>query len=773
VVRFIAVLFLSAAPLLAQPVATGTPLPLSETRYYEGVGRAFIRSNGAEPIVFWHLFSGGILRAGRISSRPRIGHPLAGAVNAVWTGSHFIAVIGGNHRLQSRIVDAGGKARGDDILIVDEPGLVSAIKIASNGRVVMVAYSTYHYPDPPDVRLVVIDAGGRPLGAPRIVVAGTDRYAIAGNGREFLLAASTGVSEIRTLRFDQDGTLVSEHSVPSHRASPLAIASDGERYLIWAGNDEGALLINADGSLQRSLTLTERDGDPVSAAWNGKRWVLATESRIIEIDRDAAAESSRETVRSLTDLACVRERCFAAFLPINHYEGFTEYYDPIAIQELPLAAHERQSMHSLQARRQRMLTAVSSNDATLVLWVDETQSHKTTLRGGIRRRDGRWREFDVPLTIPTRTDWAIAASDGKGFVVVMDRSVLLRFDSEGQLLSAKQFFSDYIYSIASNGRDYLLVFDFGTLRLLSPAGDLGDPITPDAPDYRGGWWIQDVAGDGEGFLTLWSLSVFCGIPESCGSNTLAAIRFGPKLELRGGGPPLAARSYSGRLIRTGKQSIALWGDDGSDTMMADVDVNGALRNVRKLDNGAREVRSTRFRSGAAILTSRKEVLFLDAEGRITDRASLASDVTTWTDHETEALIELPDGSLAHLFNAISPEPAIADAIRVMMSVTSDALPSRADAPPARVHFDGRTIFFDWDAPPQTVTGYRVEYRLDDGEWIEMERLFEPEDRSATFVSPPDAQSVALRVRAWNDAGLGAYSSGVVTLSTPRRRSTRH
>ena len=771
-VRFIAVLLLSAVPLLAQPVATGTPFPLSETRYYEGVGRAFIRSNGAEPIVFWRLFSGGILRAGRISSRPRIGHPIAGGGDAVWTGSHFIAVIGGNGRMQSRIVDAGGKARGDDILIADEPRVVSAIKTASNGRVVMVAYSTYNYPDPPDVRLVILDADGRPLGAPRVVVAGSDRYAIASNGREFLLAARAGGLEIRTLRFDQNGALVSEQSVPSDRWWPLAIASDGERYLVWAGNDEGVLLINADGSLQRSLRLTERDGDPVSAAWNGKRWVLATEWKIIEIDRDATAERSRESASFLTDLACVNERCYAAFLPTHYSEG-TSQYDPIAIQELPLAAHERQSMHSLQARHQRILTAVSSSDATLVLWVDGTQYPRTTLRGGIRRRDGRWREFDVPLTIPTRKDRAIAASDGKGFVVVMDDSVLLRFDSEGQLLSAKQFFPESIYSIASNGRDYVLVFDFETLRLLSPAGDLGDPVTPDAPDYRGGWWIADIASDGEGFLTLWNLSVFCGIPESCGSRTLAAIRFGPKLELRGAGTQVVSSSYRGSLVWTGKQYVALWSYSSNDTMMADVDVTGAFRNVRKLDDKAQAVRSTRFHSGAAILTSKKEVLFLDAEGRITDRASLASDVTAWTDHETEALVELPDGSLAHLFNASSAEPAIPDAIRLTMSVTSGALPPRADGPPARVYFDGQTIFFDWDAPPQTVTGYRVEYRIDDGEWIEIERLFEPEDRSTTFVPPPDAESVALRVRAWNDAGLGAFSSGVVTISTPRRRSTRH
>lgn len=106
------------------------------------------------------------------------------------------------------------------------------------------------------------------------------------------------------------------------------------------------------------------------------------------------------------------------------------------------------------------------------------------------------------------------------------------------------------------------------------------------------------------------------------------------------------------------------------------------------------------------------------------------------------------------------EPPYYGAHRVMMRVQSRTpLPSKPSAPRARGFIEGGTFVIEWDAPPEGVTGYRVEWRIPGGAWTELTATDSPHERSFTAVGPDALTS--FRIRAWNAGGIGPYSETVV------------
>jgi hypothetical protein len=79
------------------------------------------------------------------------------------------------------------------------------------------------------------------------------------------------------------------------------------------------------------------------------------------------------------------------------------------------------------------------------------------------------------------------------------------------------------------------------------------------------------------------------------------------------------------------------------------------------------------------------------------------------------------------------------------------------------------MIVEWSAPPEPVNGYRVEYRVDDGLWNELDFWFDARSRSLAIrpwrTGPVRYQ---FRVRAVNDAGFSPYSNP----ATVRTRKTR-
>ena len=103
-----------------------------------------------------------------------------------------------------------------------------------------------------------------------------------------------------------------------------------------------------------------------------------------------------------------------------------------------------------------------------------------------------------------------------------------------------------------------------------------------------------------------------------------------------------------------------------------------------------------------------------------------------------------------------------------MAIGAYGLPSLPAAPRASLRQEGNSATLTWSPPPQRVNGYRVETRTNNGPWIEVERWFDPEERT---YSTSGTSPIELRVRAWNDAGTGAYSQ--LGPTNDRTRSVRH
>jgi hypothetical protein len=95
--------------------------------------------------------------------------------------------------------------------------------------------------------------------------------------------------------------------------------------------------------------------------------------------------------------------------------------------------------------------------------------------------------------------------------------------------------------------------------------------------------------------------------------------------------------------------------------------------------------------------------------------------------------------------------------------------TRAELPPGAVG-----MVLQWAAPPESVDGYRVEYRVDEGAWNELDEWYDANNRELAIrpwrTTPVRYQ---FRVRAWSDAGLGAYSEPVtIRMVGMRHRAVR-
>jgi hypothetical protein len=84
---------------------------------------------------------------------------------------------------------------------------------------------------------------------------------------------------------------------------------------------------------------------------------------------------------------------------------------------------------------------------------------------------------------------------------------------------------------------------------------------------------------------------------------------------------------------------------------------------------------------------------------------------------------------------------------------------------------GREVTLEWTVPPGAVNGYRIEYRIGDGSWNELDRWLAATRRTTEVRLPAGTARAAFRMRAWNDGGTSAYSH-VVTNGAAKRRSVR-
>ena len=417
----------------------------------------------------------------------------------------------------------------------------------------------------------------------------------------------------------------------------------------------------------------------------------------------------------------------------------------------------------LFAGDQILRAVASARHGTLVLWEEGSVRY-----GGVRSPDGSWTKHELPIDVRD----ALATSDGEEFVVVHSYEIL-RLDRNGKPLGEPVSPGYWIYDIVWTGREYLLNTDKDAelaVATLSRDGVLTAPRKVDGGPYQL-YASSPLAANENGFYVTFARDNQHNSPPRAPTH-LRGRRIGFGLTPLDDNVTLfdtASDLYGWSAAWDGTQFIVAWsGSEGA--FVARVSAEGRMSPVQSLSDrwawGENSIRVHPVDGGVLLEWKGKAdsdqplIAFLRPDGAVTPRLHIQSHGANLT----QLISPLPGAKAA-----LVEEVWVDGEKRIQVTVYSrDDMPERPGAPRAEAELQDGTVELRWTAPAQTVTGYVVESSVDGGPWTEAAVL--PAGlRSARIART--AKSQALRVRAVNDAGPGAYSDPV-TVAGGRRRAVR-
>jgi len=772
------------AHIFAQVPPFGAPTPLTSTRYETASGDSLLRSDGRNAFLFWmdgqlEEQRRGQLRVTRIDAGERgVGRPVfdtpIGTVrvrhdfDAVWTGSHFVVAAAVDGKIMGRIVTAAGNPSGEPFVIAAEGW---SPRMAFNGTHILILYEGQQDYS----RLLTAD--GRPVTEPAYVFPGTilqESPAIASDGKRFAAIVSTQIGP-RLLMFDESGHRVAALELSDSRH--WSIASDGTRYLLVS--DGGATLVDANGNaIGGTLPLPGTAfANRFATVWTGTTWGIAFVTggklRILNVDAGARAVLAQDEIAATTGTIAAIDREIVASW--NAAGG-------IYVAARPVVIPSAQPV-SVAATRQWLLAKATSSTGALVVW-EEMGNGRTAIRAGFRRHDGSWRESELSATAIVWPEYlpnsyAIAASDGNEFLVVANQK-LFALDANGQLIPSNPLpLAFRATGIAWNGQAYGLIGadSTGVLRtaLFSPRGEmlaLGSiPLVSNAG-------LPLIASNGDGFYAAWHKYDCYEFP--CGPTELAGVALDSSLQLLDTVPRIFSTGGlygTAGLGTNGRRYVLAW-SSARGIVAAHISPAGVEESVIAPESG-RSTTVTRMGDRAAIgwIHDDYSTYPYVAEYRVAtldDNLQASSPVTLGRDSTSvlgSAIAAHPDGTLLFLRSSFQSDAPYHGSSRLMMRVGSFALPQRADAPGLSARTEHGTTHLEWTAPAGPVDGYRVEVRVGDGLWNEVDALLDSSRRTLDIALSQPAAMTMFRVRALNEAGPGVYSATVV-VNPGKRRSAR-
>jgi len=772
----------------AQVPPFGAPLPLTGTRYETVSGDPVLRSDGRSAFLFWvdaqlREQSRGQLRVTRLQGgeggvgRPVFDTPITTVrvrhdFDAVWTGTHFVVAASVDFRIMGRIVDAAGNPSGEPFVIADEGW---SPRMAFNGTNILIVYEGQRASS----RLLTSD--GRPVTEPALLFSGflQESPALASAGKRFAVIVATQIGP-RLLLFDESGRRGAEIALSDTRH--WSIASDGTRYLL--ASTGGAQIFDANGNAASStLSLPNTpNGSPLdipitfanrfSTVWTGTMWgisfLVGSYLHVVHVDAVGRTALAQDRIEATTGTILAMDRQIIA-----SWNAAGGIY--VATRSQPV---------SVAASRQWLLATATSSTGTLVVW-EELGNGRSAIRAGVRGRDGSWRESELtasaivwPEYLPSPA--AIAASDGSGFLVAVNQ-MLISLDANGARLPAQPPHLSFTPTgIAWSGSNYGVagIDGSGLLRtaLLSARGEVvGSGTIP----FGRNLYVAMIASTGDGFYVAWHRFDCYEFP--CGPTELAGIALDSSLRLLDSSPRTFSRgdlTSIASLGTNGRRYVLARSVHARGIVAAHISPAGVEERVIAPESG-RNLSVTRAGGGVAIgwVHDVYDNYPYVAEFRVAtidDRLATSAPVTL--DRETttvlgSAIAAQADGTLLFLHSSFQTAAPYHGSSRVMLRAGSFALPQRADAPQLRARADGATAHLEWTAPAQEVDGYRVEVRIGDGLWNEVDSVIDASRRTLEIALLQPAATHLFRVRAFNDAGPGAYSPPAV-VNASRRRAIR-
>jgi hypothetical protein len=783
-----------AAPASAQ--SFGELFPLTNTRYHAALGTPRLAENGRDFFLFWST-ERQIRATSLAQSTPQLGHVVLDTnapFDVAWNGEVFLAASSRFVRDNSadanvigRLLDAEAQPLGDEFLIAEhgrEP------RIAAGPEAMVVVYRG----TAGDTRILVRGPHGESTGAESWAVPmGGSGYAVATNGAGFVVAYANA-KETRIITLDRQGRMVSEDALAypygavSYRE--VALATDGKQYLLaWAtqtGGGKGAMLLDENGSIVTPLTFGGGFSRSLSAVWTGSDWKVSWGSkqgdgqlraRLVRLDPDLSRWSGEEESNTggvvNPSMAAIGGRVMVAW-SLTGQPGSPSQGGPALVVELPLATHQPR-VATYEAKQQTLLAAASSADARLVLWT-ENDENGIAIHSGFHTNDGQWTERVLPADGFPATA-AVAASDGTGFVVVITgggTQKMLRLDAQGRGVAFPVILPGLRAAIAWNGTRYGIITAGPDLEgmLLDPStGVLSKPVKiPYNPAGFNG--KLSLASNGEGFLLAGETAV-CQFAV-CGARVMKAMRLGADLQ-RVDAEEITLDSVYGELagaVWNGSEYVVAWrgvsdllssarvpAAAGSPIRIASADADIIARSIAPMPDGAIAV------AGPARTSSATRVAFLRNDGSVAQSFDIDSATLTGT----PLLTKVP-GGVAYVATSIQNEAPHHGTSHVMMAIARPSITPPPGAPRVQARLMNGAILVDWSAPAGTVNGYRIEYRIDNGDWNELEEWFAAGSHQKA-IAPPSGTEFAVRMRAFNDGGVSDYAEAAVTTPT-RRRAVR-
>ncbi|HVG24935.1 MAG TPA: fibronectin type III domain-containing protein [Thermoanaerobaculia bacterium] len=774
----------------AEPSQAGDPFPLAATRYGTARGHdPLLLSNGRDPVIFWT--DDQVLRAARFANGRFGVSRVVGdnAYDALWTGRHFLVVSapyqGGIH---GRLLDADGAPLGEPFLIA-ERGF--APRIAFNGSRVLMLFTSIVFPNDFQLHALTLTPDGHALEAtPRpLGVAADGKVALASNGDSFA-ALVPNVNDPTFLFFDASGALRSSRVFHEH-GSGVAIATDGRRYLGIAACAEGKLcmpavsrVIEPDGTVAAPVVLDQPHHTNPSVIWNGTNWVIsylrdaylqeAATLQVVQLDAAARlVERRQERPAVEASLGVVGTRALVAWTA-------GRYRDTVVVGPVPFD-DSTSIPASITANDQNVVGLAASSRGTLVVW-SERGNARTTLHTGFRTVDGSWSEREIASNAPRECFVCyeepfsvMVAGDGEEFLLHIsgaDGHQLRRLDANGNVTGEPIALPFFPGRMLWTGAEYLVFHGDREFSRMTRAGTI--TTTGVLPPIVGQSYVFATDGNGGVIAVRVDRTIINHEPRIAG---LSVIRLDRNLNPIDATPIRLAIDdqalYAPSAGWDGRQYVVAWsGSEG--IMAAQIAPSGAANpKVVKLAPGrATEILIEPVPGAAAILWNEvwaaNHLSFLAHGGAFTPPMRVGEPDTRGA--ESGRIAPLSNGDLAYVESSLQPAEPFGGTAHVMMRIISAAaLPQKPDAPRLAVQLlASNEAVLTWTAPPQPVDGFRLETRIDDGPWIE---LAPPLDRDAraTRVTLIAGSRYVFRLRAWNEAGAGAYAAAPGT----RRRSARN
>ena len=779
-----------AALTLSAQLRFGDATPLTNTRYGSAPAAARLVSTGDALYAFWS--TGAQLRMSKVVEGERRGgvsiltlRPQAFVdttqfngqtdFDAVWNGTHFVvaATLQATQTIVTLVVNTDAQVVSPVTTAVTA---ATRPELAWNGRNILMLYTAGAGTD---THSLLLNREGRAAGIAER--SGPGEKDVASNGTTFAAVIGNAVHI-----YDSSGHVVRTRSLPGE-ITEAVIASNGSGYLVITSNGVQitAHPITSDGVLQSPSMVDEitprvdRTGFFGPAlAWTGTEWAVTyseshidkvTDLHVATLGANARTVASREGDEgtSTRSVAAVNGIGYTAWWP----SGFIGLNAPL-YSALPLAAGTARPL-TYKAADQTLVATTESDSAILVVW-RELADGETTLHVGTRSNIGDWQERT--LAVGTFFD-AVAASDGNNFAVFTTGGTLnrkgYRFDQSLRSIGSAINLPFSPEAAESDGQSYVIALGNVAARVLS-SGE----VTPTIKLTEATAAMPSIAFDGENYLFAWITDPQCQFLLCLGGTGIRAARITPQLtRLSTDDVVLAANTDVDRPVAawTGHEFLVAWQDYAQGLIGAFVR-NTGTRAVFKLasrtDLGVLDVVASD--RGPLVLVHdqsnatafRTAVLAVSFLGDVTQQSSF-----THTAPVTgiPQLAGMADGRVAYSVSQFLDDAPQHGSSHVLLMVES-SIP-RPTAPRLSAAADDRTVGLTWTAPAGAVNGYRIEYRIGDGTWNEVDRWYGPNDHSASVRLSRAGERATFRVRAFNDGGAGPYSA-TVTVNAARRRAVR-